>query len=917
MTADPRYHLPFDQVNALLLSNFQTYLEEMFPNGVKKGSRFLVGDLEGNAGESLSINLRTGEWGDFNPQAGTPGGYDPISLYAAKFYGRDRIVTVKALGVKFGLMDPRPGRSAEIVPLRPVTETKTVPAKKPKEEWLPEVPPPGDAPPPDLSKYDHNFPHYSEHGELLRYMVRNDAKGDKPKVVYPLTYGTLNGVRGWHLKKALEPRHPYGLDRAAKFPDATIWITFGELKADDLYGVFVDRPVMTWTFGDSSVHLNDWTYISGRKVIIWPDVGAEQTAEKLSKILLDHECQVWVIDVSGQPDKWDAGNAIRDDKWTAEQIDKWVKPRLRVRRKEAPATEAKPKPDDKPKAAPRPAARGGADQLNVGTDKHGVVPLGHNHGQYFYYSKGRKQVVTLSAASHKKLELMSLASVPHYWERTKFAGEKGVAWDSVAAHLMDLCHAVGVFDPARIRGRGAWLDAGRSVLHLGDRLLVDGEERDLFLDGSKYVYENAVPLSQAIAAPLTAEEASAVLDIFKKFEWDREINGRLAAGWVAIAPVCGALAWRPSIWLTGPSGSGKSTLTSVIALCLGGMALNVQSKTSEAGIRQSLGSDALPVTFDEAEGEDRISKARLQAVFDLVRQSSSEGGAEIVKGTANQSGAKKYRIRSCFLFSSINVSLENQADENRITVLALKTPPRKGDQTTTDDRDERWKAFNKEFTATLTPEFCAGLIARSVRMAPIIRQSAEVFATVIGKHLGNRRAGDQLGALLAGAHALEYDDVVSVEYAETWISKNAPKLDAADTDIEPDEQRLLNFLMQVRVTVRGGNGHSYDRTIGEIIAAARASTEDRDLLPQDYARSELLRCGIKYKQVEKDGDIEGIYIANKHSVLARWLEDTPWSAQWGRSLERLPGAHKSMASERFAHGVVQRAVLIPITVVLP
>jgi hypothetical protein len=40
------------------------------------------------------------------------------------------------------------------------------------------------------------------------------------------------------------------------------------LKADDLYGVFVGRPVMTWTFGDSSVHLNDWTYISGRKAAI-------------------------------------------------------------------------------------------------------------------------------------------------------------------------------------------------------------------------------------------------------------------------------------------------------------------------------------------------------------------------------------------------------------------------------------------------------------------------------------------------------------------------------------------------------------------------------------------------------------------------------------------------------------------------
>jgi putative DNA primase/helicase len=270
--------------------------------------------------------------------------------------------------------------------------------------------------------------------------------------------------------------------------------------------------------------------------------------------------------VSGQPDKWDAGNAIRDDKWTAAEIDEWVKPRLRARRKEAPAAETKPEQEEKPKAAPRLAARGDADPLNVGTDKHGVVPLGHNHGLYYYYSKGRKQVVTLAAASHKKLELMALASTSYYWERSKFAGEKGVSWDAAAAYLMDCCHAVGVFDSGRIRGRGAWLDNSRSVLHLGDRLLVDGEERDIFLEGSKYVYEHAVTLSQTIAPPLTGEEAKAILKIFEKFDWERSIHGRLLAGWVAVAPICGALAWRPSIWLTGPSASGKSTLTSVIAL---------------------------------------------------------------------------------------------------------------------------------------------------------------------------------------------------------------------------------------------------------------------------------------------------------------------------------------------------------------
>src|SRR5688572_17242432 len=113
MTADPRHHIPFDEINDHLLVGFEDRLRDIFPRGIVKGNEFLLADLEGNKGDSLRINLRTGEWSDFNPQAATPGGYDPISLYAAKYYGRDRVVTAKTLGVELGLMDPRPGRSAK------------------------------------------------------------------------------------------------------------------------------------------------------------------------------------------------------------------------------------------------------------------------------------------------------------------------------------------------------------------------------------------------------------------------------------------------------------------------------------------------------------------------------------------------------------------------------------------------------------------------------------------------------------------------------------------------------------------------------------------------------------------------------------------------------------------------------------
>jgi hypothetical protein len=59
-----------------------------------------------------------------------------------------------------------------------------------------------------------------------------------------------------------------------------------------------------------------------------------------------------------------------------------------------------------------------------------------------------------------------------------------------------------------------------------------------------------------------------------------------------------------------------------------------------------------------------------------MRQSSSEGGAEIIKGTQNQIGAKRYHVRSTFMLSSINPTLDHLADESRMTVAGAEDPDR-------------------------------------------------------------------------------------------------------------------------------------------------------------------------------------------------------------------------------------------------
>ena len=533
----------------------------------------------------------------------------------------------------------------------------------------------------------------------------------------------------------------------------------------------------------------------------------------------------------------------------------------------------------------------------------GIVALGHDKGVFYYLSRSARQVYALSADRHSRNSLMAMASVPHYWQRSQFIGAKGgIDWEAATDDLMRKCRDVGIFDTDRLRGRGAWMDEGRSILHIGDRLLVDGEDRDLALEGSRFVYEAARSLADAVADPLPTSIAHKLVEICKSLRWERPISGVLLAGFIATAAVCGGLKWRSSIWLTGGAGSGKSwAYERIIAAAIGRMALQVGSKTSEAGIRQTLGSDARPVLFDEAEKEDHHAAARMQGVMDLVRQSSSEGGAEIIKGTQNQAGSKRYRIRSQFAFVSINVGLEHHADETRITVLSLREPERGAEQA------EAFAELDALVADTITPEFAAGLVARSVRLLPIIRANAETFARAISDHLGNRRIGDQLGTLLAGAYSLHSEREITPEQAAQYIQREDLTSGGVADARESDQAKLLTRLTQHRLRVTPGNGAAYECTVGRLILAAGGRDEQ---ISPDIADRELRQIGIR-------ANIDGAYVSNSHPALALLLAGTPWVSDWARSLARLPGAVKRDKAMRFGPGHVAKAVWVSIITIDP
>jgi putative DNA primase/helicase len=79
-------------------------------------------------------------------------------------------------------------------------------------------------------------------------------------------------------------------------------------------------------------------------------------------------------------------------------------------------------------------------------------------------------VVELSAGAHTKNNLLSLADLS-FWASNFDTGKRG-AFDVDAATnaMMRACAKKGIFSMELLRGRGAWWDDGRIVVHCGDML---------------------------------------------------------------------------------------------------------------------------------------------------------------------------------------------------------------------------------------------------------------------------------------------------------------------------------------------------------------------------------------------------------------------------------------------------------------
>ena len=693
------------------------------------------------------------------------------------------------------------------------------------------------------------------------------------KKIRPLSF---NGTK-WEYKAPPSPRPLLNLKKLLEDEKKTVVIVEGEKTCDAAQILFPMSTATTWASGCKAINKTDWTPLKGRKIVLFPDndqVGFD-AMNRLAQLLFS--IGVETIRQVNPPDDVKQGWDLADATWTTKEAIQFVKQRYFYVTKKDEVEELIPQVKAEPDV-----------------DKY-FQCLGFDGETYFYQPRATGQVTKLSRAGHTSTNLVSIAPLS-YWE-TLYPAKSGANWTQAASNLFEASANVGVYSPNKIRGRGAYIDKKHTLLHLGEEIICNGERLSILKKlpfKTNFIYQRSANLNGCgNESPLSNESAFEILELAQRFQWDVQASGMLLAGWVALAPVCGALDWRPHIWLTGGAGTGKSAiLDRFISPLLGDMGVHVSGNTTEAGLRQTLKSDALPIIFDEAESNEKADQQRMQSILALARVASSETNAQMIKGSPNGE-VIRFHLRSMFFLSSISTALKQGADRTRFAQLTLKSTSKFNKH----ERAYHWEQLEKDLDNKINEQTAKKLIARTFSLINVIKKNIKVFSRLAGEKFDSQRLGDQYGALLAGAYSLMSSELVNLQTAEQMINSVSWDSYSESTEL-PDERRCLQTILQHSVKI-----DKTDILLGELVEIAGGKYHT--FVESEQAQDTLGRNGLKVNN-------EYLMVSNTSEALREILNGTSWQHSWSQVLTRLPNAEKAPATRFKGQGSVAKAVKIPV-----
>lgn len=523
-----------------------------------------------------------------------------------------------------------------------------------------------------------------------------------------------------------------------------------------------------------------------------------------------------------------------------------------------------------------------------------VTPLGKNEDVYFFLntlgaieafkstSSGKGPLGSIFAGRSRYLEWA--------WPRWKVAG-KGMrtvaGWDADDARqaLQDACAYVGVFDDAdRVRGRGAWQDAdGSLIYHAGDRVLFRGRWLPPGRHGD-WVFPARPPLPRPApdrAQPGAYGAAAELLALLETWNWRRPATDpHLLLGWLCIAMMSGALAWRPAVYLTGEKGCGKSSLQDVLGHVLG-RALMKSVNTSGPGIYQKLRHDCTPVWVDELEAQSDNNMNKVMAIIELIRTASS--GGSINRGS--QDGiSREYQCRSPFICSSINIPPMRGQDQSRFAILQLQPFA---------DLAEGAEPKDLEFDAAVLTRVGGEILRRMVDGWARWPRVLKAFRHALIKVGHDPRGADQFGALIAAEHIAMSDQDPTPDELDTWAARLAPQ-ERSETANKTEDWRdcLKHPLDVVPDAMKHRKGGS--NTIGGVLATLRRNADVGSIDAEEACAS--VGLALTWPRGElKNWENARLFFPGSHPELRKLYAGTTWSGVsgatgvWATTLQRAPG----------------------------
>ena len=516
--------------------------------------------------------------------------------------------------------------------------------------------------------------------------------------------------------------------------------------------------------------------------------------------------------------------------------------------------------------------------------------LGHNQGDYYFSSSSNQEVVTIR--SFNKDTVFNLMP-KEYWEimypkktdgKGKNQDDGAIDWLTLGSELQKKCRERGIFKQENLRFHGVWMDHDRVIIHLGNRLLLDGREMGLHeVKNTQFQYGLCETKESVHSNPLTAAECRPIVEFLERELQVRTRQERVfLGGWIVAGLLGGILEWRPHLFMSAEAGSGKSYLRDnlLIPFMQGFYEESASSATTEPGTRQMMNGRATPVLFDEM---DNIKPEASESLLSLLRQAAT-GNSKIVKGGANSKHVEFYPRFSAILLGIQNPSVNRQADATRFLQIEIKKP----------SDTEQLKRANAYFEKFRASDYSKRFISRVFNCPRLFNKNfVKIKNWLLTKH--NARFVQLHAPVLTGWSILLSDE----ELNQTQVEDLCAILDEENNkqQIESDHVACVNFCLDYRLPKDGF-------IIGALIRAVRANECAEMGYSEATVATILASYGICYLR-----DQDSVFFHMESPQLKSIYQRTDWQLGYKELYKRFANALESV--QHRLNGGKKRGYTIP------